>query len=67
MANNKFGIPEIVLSEIRERDNSCVYCHKIMIYPYVAKNCKDCATIEHLNYDDPFTWGDGLQAYDLVI
>jgi hypothetical protein len=67
MAKNNFGIPENVLSEIRARDKSCVYCHKAMIYPYIAQNCADCATIEHLNFDGPFHWSDGLQAHDIVI
>ncbi len=69
MANNSFGIPEKVLSEIRARDMSCVYCHKTMIYPYLAQQSVDSATIEHLNCDGPFYWGgdDGLQAHDIVI
>jgi hypothetical protein len=67
MAKNKFGIPEDVLSEIRARDTLCVYCHKLMIYPYLAQNCANCATIEHLNYNGPLNWRDGLQAHDIVI
>ncbi len=67
MAKNKFGIPENVLSEIRARDNACVYCRKTMIYPYLTNNRVDSATIEHLNFDGPFCWGDGLQAHDIVI
>ena len=30
---NKYGLPEAGLGEIRERDKSCVYCHKKMIHP----------------------------------
>jgi hypothetical protein len=67
MAKNKFDIPEDVLSEIRSRDKSCVYCHKAMIYPYLASNGADCATIEHLNCDGPFYWRDGLEARDIVV
>jgi hypothetical protein len=67
MAKNKFRIPENVLSEIRARDKACVYCRKTMIYPYLSKSSADCATIEHLNFDGPFYWSDGLQAHDIVI
>jgi hypothetical protein len=67
MAKNKFGIPEKALSELRSRDKNCVYCRKILMYPYVAKNRADCATIEHLNFDGPFYWSDGLQTEDIVI
>jgi hypothetical protein len=67
MARKNFGIPDNVLLEIRERDKECVYCHKIMVYPYVAKNSRDCATIEHLSSDPPFYWSEGLQAHDIVI
>ena len=28
---------------------------------------KDSATIEHLNFDGPFYWNDGLQIEDIVI
>ena len=65
MAKNKFGIPQDVLSRIRLRDSACVYCGKKLIYPYVAKNCADCATIEHLNLDGPFYWPK-LHAKDIV-
>ncbi len=67
MANNRFGIPENVLSEIRARDKSCVYCRKTMIYPYRTNNRADSATIEHLNCDGPFYWCDKLEAHDIVI
>jgi hypothetical protein len=67
MANNRFGIPSEVLAEIRARDKSCVYCHKTMIYPYLAHCGADCATIEHLNCDPPYYWNDGLLAQDIVI
>jgi len=67
MAKNKFGIPESTLSKIRERDKSCVYCRKAMVFPYVAKNSAYCATIEHLNFDGPFYWREQLRADDIVL
>jgi hypothetical protein len=67
MAKNKFGIPGNVLSQIKARDKACVYCRKAMVYPYVAKNSADCATIEHLNFDGPFYWRDRLRAHDVVL
>lgn len=67
MAKKNFGIPDKVLAELIARDTACVYCHKIMIYPYVANNSKNSATIEHLNFDGPFHWSDGLQTEDIVI
>jgi hypothetical protein len=67
MARNKFGIPERVRSELRSRDKDCVYCRKALIYPYVAKSSTDCATIEHLNFDGPFYWSDGLRPEDIAI
>ena len=38
-----------------------------MIYPYTSDNHRDCATIEHLNFDGPFYWKDGIQIEDVVI
>ena len=35
---NKYGIPDIRLSEIRARDKACVYCHKIMQYCLAVDN-----------------------------
>jgi hypothetical protein len=67
MAKKNFGIPDDVLSEIMERDKKCVYCHKVMIYPYIGKNAKDSATIEHLSPDPPFHWSDGMQASNIVM
>lgn len=68
MAKNRFRIPDNVLSEIRARDQTCVYCHKTMVYPYLAQKRSDCATIEHLNFDGPFYWGEaGFDAQDIVI
>lgn len=67
MPKNKFGIPENVLSQIRSRDKDCVYCRKTMIYPFARKVQRDCATIEHLNFDGPFYWSYGLHADDIVL
>ncbi len=64
---NKFGIPEEKLKQIHTRDKNCVYCHKKMLYPYDVNNRKDSATIEHLNFDGPFYWKNGLQIKDIVI
>lgn len=64
---NKFGIPEGELMKIRARDKTCVYCHKRMIYPFIRKRQRDCATIEHLNSDGPFYWREGLKIDDVVI
>ena len=64
---NKFGIPETVLAEIAARDRQCVYCQKVMLYPYMGDVPRDSATIEHLNFDGPFYWGRGLRAEDIVM
>jgi hypothetical protein len=64
---NSFGIPEDELMKIRGRDKECVYCHKKMIYPFVSDKRGDCATIEHLNFEGPFYWDDGLRIEDIVI
>jgi hypothetical protein len=63
---SKFGIPEHELARIRARDKRCVYCRKEMTSVYSGKH-RDYATIEHLNFDGPFYWEDGLQAEDVVI
>jgi hypothetical protein len=65
--SNKFGIPDDELQKIRTRDKLCIYCHKEMIFPFNSSKRKDCATIEHLNFDGPFYWGEGLQTEDIVI
>lgn len=51
---NKYGIPEDNLQKIRERDISCVYCHKLMIDPKQGGQRKNWATIEHLNFMPPW-------------
>ena len=67
MGKNKFNIPEDILTFIRERDRSCAYCRKGMVFPYDRTKAIDSATIEHLNRDGPFYWEDGLSAEDIVI
>jgi hypothetical protein len=51
---NQYGLPEEELNKIRARDKACVYCGKVMIYPFAAKRQGDSATIEHLNYLPPW-------------
>jgi hypothetical protein len=64
---SKFGIPEDVLTKIRSRDKYCAYCRKLMISPQDGDNRRTWATIEHLNFDGPFYWKEGLLAADIVI
>jgi len=64
---NKYGIPDEIEQKIKKRDKRCAYCHKIMIYPFVSKKQGDCATIEHLNFNGPFYWKDGLKVEDIVM
>jgi hypothetical protein len=65
---NKFGIPSEIESALRRRDVVCVYCRgDINPYPRTKGSPKDKATIEHLHFDGPFYWADGLEACDLVI
>lgn len=52
--SNQYGIPEEYLNKIRERDKTCVYCHKTMIKPSDNSYRKDWATIEHLNHLPPW-------------
>jgi hypothetical protein len=56
MKNNidKYGLKESDKELVRARDKNCVYCHKLMIYPYDLKNRNDSATIEHLNHLPPW-------------
>ncbi|MFH1376262.1 MAG: hypothetical protein ABIH25_01370 [Candidatus Woesearchaeota archaeon] len=65
--SNNFGIPDQELLKIRARDKKCVYCHKTMIDPYTRDNQKDSATIEHLKFDGPFYWKDGMKIQDITI
>ena len=67
MAKKNYGIPDNILAEITERDKSCVYCRKNMIYPYDVQNRRDSATIEHLNSEPPFHWCHGLREDGIVM
>lgn len=51
MENNRFGIPENVLANIRARDKLCVYCHKTMIYP-CERIYSAIAPVVNCNIDD---------------
>jgi len=65
---NAFGIPADIELAIRARDTVCVYCAGTMKEHPRARGCpKDKATIEHLNFDGPFYWDEGLKAEDIVI
>jgi hypothetical protein len=65
---NAFKIPAEIEHSIRARDAACVYCRGTMQEYPRTKGCpKDKATIEHLNFDGPFYWDDGLKAEDIVI
>lgn len=66
MANN-FGIPTEEMRRIVTRDKKCAYCSKVLIYPYDSMNRRDSATIEHLDFDGPFYWRDGLEAKNIVM
>lgn len=53
---------------IRARDAVCAYCGgQMQNHPGVRGCQKDKATIEHLNFDGPLYWGEGLVAEDIVI
>ena len=54
MAKNRYGLPEEELGCIRDRDQTCVYCHKNMIPPGSDGPRTDWATIEHLNHLPPW-------------
>ncbi len=72
--SNHFCIPKEIEDRIRDRDITCVYCHKPM-KEYAHGPRKDMAQIEHLNFDGPFYWTDsckkgyvgGLKEEDLAI
>ena len=65
---NAFGIPDDIERSIRARDTVCVYCGGTMKeHPRVRGCPRDKATIEHLNFDGPFYWDEGLHAEDVVI
>ena len=65
---NAFGIPDDIERSIRARDTVCVYCGGTMKEHSRIRGCpKDKATIEHLNFEGPFYWDEGLKAEDIVI
>ena len=64
---NYFNIPSEIEEKIRLRDKICVYCSKEMIYPYNIYKRSDSATIEHLKFDGPFYWKDGLDETGIAI
>ena len=65
---NQFGIPQEVERRVRQRFMICAYCRRPMQEHAGIKGCpSDKSTIEHLNWEGPFFWADGLQEADLVI
>jgi hypothetical protein len=52
--SKEYGIPLENMEEIRERDKTCVYCHKIMINHNDDRQRGDWSTIEHLNSSPPW-------------
>lgn len=65
--SNKFQIPDDEIAKIRERDAVCVYCGKIMAFPFDRTRYFDSATIEHLNPDPPYYWTHGMTADNIAI
>ncbi len=74
--SNNYRIPEKVELRIRSErirdNNSCVYCRKAMIDPYVRSKQGDSVTIEHLRETPPrnnsFDWfKGGWKAEDITI
>lgn len=51
---DRYGLPESVVTRVRERDRRCVYCHKEMVPPSLTSPRRDWATIEHLNHLPPW-------------
>ena len=65
---NQFGIPQDVEQRLRAGFIICAYCRGAMQAHLGLRGCKgDKATIEHLNWEGPFYWSDGLKEEDLVI
>jgi hypothetical protein len=54
MAGNRYALPEKDVARIRERDRTCVYCHKRMVPSGSDGPRSDWATIEHLNHLPPW-------------
>ena len=51
---NRYGLPEAEVERVRQRDTTCVYCHKRMVTPGRDAKREDWATIEHLNHLPPW-------------
>jgi hypothetical protein len=51
---NRYALVEDAVALVRQRDRTCVYCHKTMMAPTAAKWRGDWATIEHLNHLPPW-------------
>lgn len=64
---NKFGIPDKELEKAKLRDKNCVYCRKAIVHPSESSDRRDWATIEHLDFDGPFYWKDGLNTENIVM
>lgn len=56
----KYGITSEELKFIRNRDKTCVYCHKTFDIEYKQGDRKDSATIEHLNHRNEW---DSVKSY----
>ena len=52
--SKEYSIPLEKMKEIRERDKTCVYCHKVMIKHSNDGRRSDWSTIEHLNSLPPW-------------
>jgi hypothetical protein len=68
--SNKFGIRREDEEALRARDRACAYCAKLMktrAELRVGTAWTGQATIEHLNFDEPFYVSKGLQKEDVVI
>ena len=65
--SKKYGIPSEELLKIRLRDKNCVYCNKVMLYPWSSQNRRDSATIEHLSPFKPFYMKQGMKLNNIAI
>jgi hypothetical protein len=65
---NRIGIPQEVEHRLRQKFTVCAYCRRELQEHAGVMGCPtDKATIEHLNWDGPFHWWQGLKEEDLVI
>lgn len=51
---NNYGLPNVELQKVFERDSVCVYCKKVMKNHIDSSDRADWFTIEHLNYLPPW-------------